>query len=157
MTTTGATSSAADAELEAGEQVGEYVVEGKLGQGGFGAVFKAQHPLIGKVVAIKVLARKFSIDPEMVARFVAEARAVNQILHRTIIDIFSFGQLPDGRHYYVMVYLEGEPLDALIDRQGVLVPQVALPILRQVARALDAAPAKGIAHRDLRPENVFLG
>ena len=157
MTTTGATSGAADADLAVGEQVGEYVVEGKLGQGGFGAVFKAQHPLIGKVVAIKVLARKFSVDPEMVARFVAEARAVNQIRHRNIIDIFSFGQLADGRHYYVMEYLEGEPLDALIDRQGVLVPQVALPILRQVARALDAAHTKGIAHRDLKPENVFLG
>ncbi|MBV8758688.1 MAG: protein kinase [Deltaproteobacteria bacterium] len=157
MTTTGAPSTTADLDLQAGEQVGEYVVEGKLGQGGFGAVFKAQHPLIGKVVAIKVLARKFSVDPEMVARFIAEARAVNQIRHRNIIDIFSFGQLADGRHYYVMEYLEGEPLDALIDQQKLLVPQVALPILRQVARALDAAHGKGIAHRDLKPENVFLG
>jgi serine/threonine-protein kinase len=146
----------AELDLEPGTVVGEYQVEGKLGQGGFGAVFKAQHPLIGKVVAIKVLAPKFSADPEMVQRFIAEARAVNQIRHRNIIDIFSFGQLPDGRHYYVMEYLEGEPLDQLIDRDHVIAPEVALPILRAVARALDAAHAKGIAHRDLKPENVFL-
>src|SRR3954463_10002015 len=86
-----------DPDLEAGQVVGEYVIEEKLGQGGFGAVFKATHPLIGKVAAIKVLARKFSVDREMVERFVAEARAVNQIRHRHIIDIFSFGQLEDGR------------------------------------------------------------
>jgi serine/threonine-protein kinase len=148
--------SAADPDLEVGQVVGEYQVEGKLGQGGFGAVFKAVHPLIGKVVAIKVLARKFSVDPEMVTRFIAEARAVNQIRHRNIIDIFSFGQLADGRHYYVMEYLDGEPLDALIEREHQLSLEQALPILRQVARALDAAHAKGIAHRDLKPENVFL-
>jgi serine/threonine protein kinase len=145
-----------DPDLEAGQQVGEYRVESKIGQGGFGAVFKATHPLIGKVVAIKVLSRKFSVDPEMVSRFVAEAKAVNQIRHRHIIDIFSFGQLEDGRAYYVMEYLDGEPLDALLDRDKVLPLATAMPILRAIARALDAAHGKGIAHRDLKPENVFL-
>src|SRR5256885_15712906 len=105
-----------DPDLEPGQMVGEYHVETKVGQGGFGAVFKAVHPLIGKQVAIKVLARRFSVDPEMVARFVAEAKAVNQIRNRHIIDIFSFGQLGDGRAYYVMEYLDGEPLDAMPDR-----------------------------------------
>ena len=99
-----------------GRRSASTAIEGKLGQGAFGTVYKAVHPLIGKVVAIKVLARKFSVDPEMVSRFVAEARAVNQIRHRNIIDIFSFGKLADGRHYFVMEYLDGEPLDALIDR-----------------------------------------
>lgn len=145
-----------DPELAPGTGVGEYVVEGKIGQGAFGSVWKATHPLIGKVVAIKVLARRFSVDPEIVSRFVAEARAVNQIRHRNIIDIFSFGQLPDGRHYYVMEYLDGEPLDARIERDGKLGLAEALPILRGIARALDAAHAKGIAHRDLKAENVFL-
>src|SRR5580704_2309563 len=104
--------SSIDPDLEAGQTVGEYVIDKKIGQGGFGAVYKATHPLIGKLAAIKVLARKFSVDPEMVERFVAEAKAVNQIRHRHIIDIFSFGQVPDGRHYYLMEYLDGEPLDA---------------------------------------------
>ena len=145
-----------DSDLAAGEVVGEFVVDGKLGQGAFGTVYRGAHPLIGKQVAIKVLARKYSVDPEITSRFVAEARAVNQIRHKNIIDIFSFGTLPDGRQYYVMEYLDGEPLDVLIERKGAIPLAEALPILRGVARALDAAHAKSIAHRDLKAENVFL-
>jgi serine/threonine protein kinase len=136
--------------------VGEYRVESKVGRGGFGDVFKAIHPLIGKQVAIKVLARRFSVDPEILARFTDEARAVNQIRHRNIIDIFSFGQLPDGRAFYVMEFLQGETLAARLDRDGRMPVGVAVPILRAIGRALDAAHARGIAHRDLKPENVFL-
>jgi eukaryotic-like serine/threonine-protein kinase len=145
-----------DADLEPGQLIGEYEIESTVGHGGFGTVFKAVHPLIGKVVAIKVLSRQYSADPEMVARFIDEARAVNQIHSRYIIDIFSFGQLPDGRHYYVMEYLEGEPLDTTIARRGHVTLADALPILRGIAKALDAAHGKGIAHRDLKPENVFI-
>ncbi len=144
-----------DPDLVVGSMVGEYRVEGKLGQGGFGAVFKAQHPLIGKMVAIKVLSTRFSADREMVSRFIAEAKAVNQIRHRNIIDIFSFGWL-ERRCYYVMEYVDGETLDARISH-GALPLSEALPILKAIARALDAAHVKGIAHRDLKAENVFLG
>jgi eukaryotic-like serine/threonine-protein kinase len=145
-----------DKELEAGQKVGEYVIEGKLGAGGFGTVFRASHPVIGKLVAIKVLNRQFSVQREMVSRFVAEARAVNQIRHRNIIDIFGFGQLDDGRHYYVMELLDGATLGEHLERVGRMRLPEALPILRAVGRALDAAHAKGIAHRDLKPENIFL-
>jgi len=145
-----------DPDLDPGQVVGEYRIESKLGQGGFGAVFKAVHPLIGKLVAIKVLSQRFSVDPEMVSRFIAEARAVNQIRHHNIIDIFSFGALADGRHYYVMEYLEGETLERRIAREGRLSLRDTLAILRPLARALDAAHVKGIAHRDLKAENVLL-
>jgi eukaryotic-like serine/threonine-protein kinase len=145
-----------DPDLPSGEVVGEYVVDGKLGQGAFGTVYRGTHPVIGKQVAIKVLAHRYSVDPEITSRFVAEARAVNQIRHKNIIDIFSFGTLADGRQYYVMEYLDGEPLDALIERCGRLSLRDSLPILRGIARALDAAHAKSIAHRDLKAENVFL-
>ena len=83
--------------------------------------------------------------------------AVNQIRHRHIIDIFSFGQLEDGRHYYVMEYLEGETLQALLERERRIPLARCLPILRAIGGALDAAHTKGIAHRDLKAENSFLG
>lgn len=146
----------ADTDLRAGEMVGEYQIEGKLGEGGFGAVYRAVHPLIGKTAAIKILHRQFSSNPQMVARFISEARAVNQIRHRGIIDIFSFGTLADGRQYYVMELLSGMTLDAFLKKHGRLTPEIAIPILRGIARALDAAHAGGIAHRDLKPENVFV-
>ncbi len=154
--TPGALPGVPEKDLAAGDQVGEYVVEAQIGRGGFGTVYRAVQPLIGKRVAIKVLSRKYSADSEIVSRFVAEARAVNQIRHRHIIDIFSFGQLPDGRHYYVMELLEGDPLDHYLAVRGPLPLLQALPILRSIARALDAAHAKGIAHRDLKPENIFI-
>jgi serine/threonine-protein kinase len=145
-----------DGDLAPGLTVGEYRVEGKLGEGGFGAVYRAVHPLIGKMAAIKVLHKQFSSNPQMVSRFIAEARAVNQIHNRNIIDIFSFGALEDGRQYYVMELLDGSTLDAYLKQRGRLSPEEAMPILRGIARALDAAHATGIAHRDLKPENVFL-
>jgi serine/threonine-protein kinase len=145
-----------DQDLLPGQRVGEYLVEEKIGAGGFGTVFRAVHPVIGKLVAIKVLKRQYSAQPEMVSRFVAEARAVNQIRHRNIIDIFGFGQLDDGRHYYVMEFLEGQPLDEYLAGGPRLGLSETIAILRPVARALDAAHGKGIAHRDLKPENIFL-
>ncbi len=145
-----------DVDLAAGDVVADYRIEAKIGQGGFGAVYKAIHPLIGKAAAVKVLGRDLSSKPEMVSRFIAEARAVNQIRHKGIIDIFAFGSLPDGRQYYIMELLEGTTLDAFMRSKGPLALGQAIPILRGVARAIDAAHAQGIAHRDLKPENVFL-
>lgn len=145
-----------DERLRPGTAVGDFEVEDALGEGAFGQVYRARHRLIGKAAAIKVLARKYSADPEVVSRFVAEAKAVNHIAHRNIIDIFSFGELADGRCYYVMEHLEGSPLDELLDAQGSLPARQALPILRGLGRALDAAHAKGIVHRDLKPANVFV-
>lgn len=148
---------ATDADLEAGKLIGEYQICDVIGRGGFGTVYRAVHPLIGKQVAIKVLAWRYATDPAVVARFGAEARAVNQIAHHNIIDIFAFSQLGDGRYFYVMELLDGEPLDRYLKRSGPLPLERALEILRPIARALDAAHAKGIVHRDLKPENVFLG
>ncbi len=151
-----ATFASVDKDVAAGQMIGEYKVESKLGEGGFGTVYRAVHPLIGKSVAIKVLNRQFSANPEMVSRFIAEARAANQIRNKNIIDIFGFGALPDGRQYYVMELLEGLTLDRHLSQRGRLSPAEAIPILRGVARALDAAHATGIVHRDLKPENIFL-
>ena len=143
-------------DLTYGRMVGEYSIECKLGQGGFGEVYQAVHPVIGKRAAVKILHPRFSAKPEIIARFVAEARAANQIRHHNIVDVFSFGVLDDGRHYFVMELLEGAPLEAYLERRGRLEAPEVLALLEPVARALDAAHAAGIAHRDLKPENVFL-
>ncbi len=143
--------------LQEGTMVGEYRIERKLGAGTFGDVYAGEQPVIGKRVAVKVLNRRFASDPVMVSRFVAEARAVNKIRQRNIIDIFSFGVLPGlDRHYFVMELLDGLTLSALLDRTGALPVALVLPIVRGIADALDAVHEAGITHRDLKPDNVFL-
>ncbi|XYH94121.1 protein kinase domain-containing protein [Sorangium sp. So ce1128] len=143
--------------LAAGTMVGEYRISRKLGAGTFGEVYAGEHPLIGKKVAIKVLNRRFAAQPQAVARFVAEARAVNRIRQRNIIDIFSFGVLPGlQRHYFVMELLDGMTLGELCRRRRRLPFPTIVPIVRGIAAALDAAHEAGITHRDLKPDNVFL-
>lgn len=135
---------------------GEYRLGRKLGEGGFGAVYEAVHPLLKRRAAVKVLHRIAGSDSDAVLRFVAEARAVNQIRNRHIIDIFSFGKLPDGRHFYVMDLLEGEPLDRYLAREGRVSVENTIQLLRPIAEALDAAHAAGVVHRDLKPQNIYL-
>ncbi|MBI4955306.1 MAG: serine/threonine protein kinase [Myxococcales bacterium] len=147
---------AEDAELAPGRMVGEYRIERRLGQGGFGTVYAAVHPVIGKTAAIKVLGRAFSSSPQMVSRFISEARAANKIRSANIIDIFGFGALDDGRHYYIMELCEGLTLEQRLRDFGPLAPPLAVAVLRGVARALDAAHEAGIVHRDLKPDNVFI-
>lgn len=139
-----------------GWMAGEYRLGRKLGEGGFGAVYEAVHPLLKRRAAVKVLHRIAGADSDSVLRFVAEARAVNQIKNRHIIDIFSFGKLPDGRHFYVMDLLEGEPLDRYMAREGRCSVQAVIQLLRPIAEALDAAHAAGVVHRDLKPQNIYL-
>lgn len=140
----------------AGRMAGEYRLGRKLGEGGFGAVYEAVHPLLKRRAAVKVLHKVADQGSDAVQRFIAEAQAVNQIRSPHIVDIFSFGQLSDGRHFYVMDLLEGEPLDRFIARAGRVEVGTALQLLRPIAEALDAAHAAGIVHRDLKPQNIFL-
>jgi eukaryotic-like serine/threonine-protein kinase len=139
-----------------GQRIGSYTVTDTLGRGGYGEVVAAVHDVIGRDVAIKVLHAKWSDDPEAVRRFVAEAQAVNAVRHPNIVDVFDFGTLVDGRHYHVMERLRGETLRQRLDARRLLPIGEAVPILRAVAAALDAAHEVGIVHRDIKPENVFL-
>ncbi|MET0286043.1 MAG: serine/threonine-protein kinase [Polyangiales bacterium] len=140
----------------AGQMAGEYRLGRLIGEGGFGAVFEAEHPVLKRRAAVKVLHRLTGRDSEAALRFVSEAQAVNQIRHRHIVDVFSFGKLTDGRHFYVMDLLEGESLDRTLRRVGRFDVGTALQILRPIAAALDVAHAAGIVHRDLKPQNIFL-
>ncbi len=141
--------------LAPGTMLGEYEVGKLLGSGTFGDVYAGEQPLIGKQVAIKVLNRRFTADAQVVSRFIAEARAVNRIRHRNIIDIFSFGT-HEEQPYFVMELLEGETLGELIDKRGAIPFPEAWPIIEGVADALDAAHAAEITHRDLKPDNIFV-
>jgi eukaryotic-like serine/threonine-protein kinase len=135
---------------------GEYRLLRKLGEGGFGAVYEAEHPLLKRRAAVKVLHRVADKDSDAVLRFISEAQAVNQIRNRHIVDVFSFGKLNDGRHFYVMDLLDGEPLDRWLKHVGRVEPATALALVTPIADALDLAHGAGIVHRDLKPQNIFL-
>ncbi|HEX5747214.1 MAG TPA: serine/threonine-protein kinase [Archangium sp.] len=139
-----------------GLKVGEYELRQRIGVGGMGLVYEGIQPLIGKRVAVKVLRPELAAAEEQVARLLAEARAVNAIRHRGIVDIFGFGQVPDGRQYIIMEYLEGVALDAHLTEKGRLPVYEALDILDEVLSALGAAHGAGVVHRDLKPSNIFL-
>lgn len=139
-----------------GRMLGEYRVEAALARGGMGAVYRGEHPMIGKKVAIKVLLPASAEDPDIMNRLLEEARAVNAIRHPNIIDIFSFGDLPDGRHYFVMELLDGSPLDGLQQELGTLSPGQVITVLEQSMSALSAAHEAGVIHRDLKPANLFV-
>ncbi len=139
-----------------GLKLGEYELRQRIGVGGMGLVYDGIQPLIGKRVAVKVLRPELAAAEEQVARLLAEARAVNAIRHRGIVDIFGFGQVPDGRQYIIMEYLEGIALDAHLAERGRLSVTEALDILDEVLSALGAAHGAGVVHRDLKPSNIFL-
>src|SRR5262245_35283372 len=141
--------------LGPGAKVGEYVVDRYIGAGAMGEVYAGTHPLIGKRVAIKVLRRELTTSPEAAERFIREARAVNQVDHPNVIDVFAFGRLDDGRLYLVMDLVDGRSLRATLE-DGPLDVATALDILSQIADALDAAHARGVVHRDLKPDNIVL-
>ncbi len=141
-----------------GETVGSYKLIAKLGEGGMGEVYLAEHRHIKRRAAIKFLLRELSSKADVVSRFFAEARAASVIEHDGIVEIYDCDVHRDGRAYIVMELLSGESLRAYLARVGRRDGDVpgALAAFRQMALALAAAHAQGIVHRDLKPDNVFL-
>jgi len=135
---------------------GRYEVVRRIGEGGMGAVYEAKHALIGKRVAVKVLLEKFHAQSDFVARLLQEARLASSIGHQNIVDVTDFGTTDDGRSFVVMEFLDGESLADLERREAPLPIERSLRIARQAASALGAAHAKGIFHRDVKPENLYL-
>src|SRR5262249_21759746 len=119
-----------------------------------GEVYEAHHVYIEKRFAIKLLRTEIMSNQEAVTRFYQEARAASAIGHENIVEIDDFGRLPDGRAYLAMEYLDGVSL-AEAAKEQLSIPR-AIEILRQVAIGLAAAHDKGIIHRDMKPENVFI-
>jgi serine/threonine protein kinase len=139
-----------------GQQFGNYRAVSLLGEGGMGAVYLAEHPAIGRRVAVKVLHKNYIRDENLLTRFLNEARAANAIRHPNIIEILDSGTIADGTPFLVMELLEGESLGTRIRRVGALPLQTAVEFCYQTASALGAAHKKGIVHRDLKPDNLFV-
>jgi hypothetical protein len=142
--------------IDIGQCVGNYDVTAKLGEGGMGVVYLAEHPVIGRKAALKAIHPEYARNPEVVSRFITEAKSVNQIGHEHIVDITDFGTTPAGDFYFIMEYLEGESLARHIEQEAPFPPERALRIARQVAEALQASHDHGVIHRDLKPDNIIL-
>src|SRR5690606_24563515 len=135
---------------------GRYRIEKVLGQGGMGVVYTATHAVLGKRLAIKVLKSDVSKDQEIIQRFRQEAQSASAIGSQHIIDISDFGSLPDGSTYFVMEYLDGMELTKAIEEQRPMPADRVVHIAKQLCDALGAAHERGIVHRDMKPDNVFL-
>jgi serine/threonine-protein kinase len=133
-----------------------YRVLSRLGEGGMGTVYLCEHAVLGRRYAVKVLRPELAQDAELVARFRNEAVAASRIGGENVVDVLDFGVAEDGASYYVMEALEGRSLAAVIGEDGPLAVPRALALLEQLCRALGAAHARGVVHRDVKPDNVFV-
>ncbi len=135
---------------------GRFRIERKLGEGGMGAVYKAEHVKMGRPCAIKILNEGALNDPESLPRFMREAQMSSRIEHQHAVTIYDYGESDDGLVYLAMEYIEGETLTKVLDREGKFPLDRVCKVARQIADALDAAHAIGIVHRDLKPDNIML-
>jgi serine/threonine-protein kinase len=139
-----------------GKVVGTWKLVARLGEGGMGEVYLAEHQSIGRKAAVKVLHPAYAAQPAVVERFFNEARAANRVKHPSIIEVWDYGQSPDVGVYFVMEFLEGESLQTRLKRRLKLPPAEMASVLSRVASAVGAAHKAGIIHRDLKPDNVFI-
>src|SRR4029077_2295705 len=140
--------------LSPGPRLGAYEILSPLGAGGMGEVYRARDRKLDRDVAIKVLPQSVAADPDTLARFEREAKAVAALSHQNILAIHDFGD-ENGVAYAVMELLEGETLRGKLDA-GLIPQKQAVDYALQVAKGLSAAHEKGIVHRDLKPENLFV-
>ncbi|MDO9017063.1 MAG: protein kinase [Myxococcales bacterium] len=135
---------------------GKYLIDGFLGAGAMGRVYRATQRPLDKIVAVKLLHANLGADQGTLQRFLREAKAASRFDHPNSVAVFDFGIEPDGTAYIVMEYLRGESLDDLIQREGTLSAPRCVAIMSQVLAALSEAHDAGIVHRDMKPENIML-
>jgi serine/threonine-protein kinase len=138
------------------EKIGQYALKRKLGEGGMGEVWLAEHALLKRPCAVKFIRPDLAAHPATAARFAREVQAVTGLTHVHTVRVYDYGRAEDGSFYYVMEYLDGPTLEALGRQAGPLLPGRVVYLLRQVCGALAEAHAAGLIHRDLKPGNVIV-
>jgi serine/threonine-protein kinase len=142
-------------EALAARQLGQYRLQRLLGAGGMGEVYLAEHRLLKRPCAVKLIHPERASDPHLLQRFEREVQATAQLSHPNTVEIYDYGHADDGTFYYVMEYLPGLSLDELVTRYGPLPPARAVHYLRQVCGALREAHQAGLVHRDIKPSNII--
>jgi len=135
---------------------GRFRIEREIGTGGMGTVYLASHLGLDRPVAVKIIRREFAGDRDVADRFLREARTMARLRHQHAAMIFDAGNLPDGRHFIVMEFVEGETLSQALAREGRFTATRAVQIATQVCDVLEEAHRLGIVHRDLKPSNIML-
>ena len=143
-------------ELHEARKYGHYQLVRKLGEGGMGEVFLAEHQLLKRPCALKLIKPEAGADPVALARFEREVQAAARLSHPNTIEIFDYGYAGDGTFYYVMEYLQGLSLADLVRQNGPLPPGRVIYLFRQVCAGLAEAHDLGLVHRDLKPANLFI-
>ena len=139
-----------------GKKLDVYKIIRLIGDGGMGVVYEAEHSIMGRRCAIKVMKSDAVLPEELLARMIREAQAASAIGHPNIVQVFDFRQAPDGTYFMAMELLSGQPLSALFRVHGRLEIYSAVAVMAQVLSGVWAAHSKGIVHRDLKPENIFI-
>ncbi|MGI9515438.1 MAG: serine/threonine protein kinase [Pirellulaceae bacterium] len=142
-------------QIGSDRQLGQYTLGELIGEGGMGRVFRANHSLLKRPCAVKVLKPELS-DPRHLDWFEREVQAVSKLSHPNTIRIFDFGSTPEGNFYYSMEYLRGIDLEELVIRHGPIPWKRAVFLLRQICRSLREAHSMGMVHRDIKPQNIML-
>ena len=143
-------------ELHEARKFGRYQLVKKLGEGGMGEVYLAEHQLLKRPCALKLIKPGAGADPIALARFEREVQSAARLAHPNTIEIYDYGHTDDGTFYYVMEYLQGRSLAELVRQAGPLPPGRVIYLLRQVCAGLAEAHRLGLVHRDLKPANVFV-
>lgn len=143
-------------EAMAARRLGKYRLTRRLGGGGMGEVFLAEHVLLRRPCAVKVIRPEQAGDPAVLRRFLREVQATATLTHPNTVQVFDYGQAADGTLFYAMEYLEGLSLEQLVTQHGPLPPARAVHVLRQLCGALTEAHGAGLIHRDIKPSNVIL-
>jgi len=142
-------------EVFQARQLGQYRLRHRIGAGGMGEVYLAEHQLLKRPCVIKLIRPERAGDPRVLHRFQREVRATAKLSHWNTVEIFDYGSTKDGTFYYVMAYLPGMSLKELVERFGPLPPARVIYLLRQACDALAEAHAAGLVHRDIKPANIF--